>query len=114
MEKKLRSVDLSIQDVVLKDGVTVVAIHGGIVIDTGEKKMNEKLDQWEPVLQKINFRVPIEEYPNIKGFFEEIKSMTNEALTLKEIKLMEEQGFMAMMNKPTPKKRVSKTRNKKK
>lgn len=113
MSKKLRSVTITIQDVTLKDGFTVAAIHGGLVIDSGDKQLDEKTQQYEPILEKINFRVPLEEYPHIKEFYEEIKQMTVEALRLKAMKIAQEEGLMSVLNRPTPKKRVSKVRSKK-
>jgi hypothetical protein len=109
MSKKLRSVTITIQDVVLKDGVYMAGVFGTLAVDTGEVKLNEKM-QTEPVLESINFTTALANHPE---FQEQIRTLVTEALQLKAMKVMEEEGLMAMFNKPTPKKRVSKTRVKK-
>lgn len=108
-DKKLRSISITIQDVMLKDGEYVAGIFGTLAVDTGEKKLNEKM-QAEPVLESTNFTTALSNHP---AFQEQIKQLVTEALQLKAMKVMQEEGLMAMFNKPTPKKRVSKVRKKK-
>jgi len=112
MEKrKLRSVTLTLQDVTTKDGVTLAAIFGTLIIDTGKIKLNEKTFHQEPVLDSINFTTALANHPVFK---EQIISLITEALTLKEMKVAREEGLLAVLDRPVPKKRVSKTRVKKK
>jgi hypothetical protein len=111
MEKrKLRSVTITLQDVTTKDGVTLAAVFGTLAIDTGKVKLNEKTFHQEPVLESINFTTALANHPVFK---EQITSLISEALTLKDMKLAQEEGLLSFLNKPTVKKRVSKTRKKK-
>jgi len=109
-KKKLRSVTLTLQDVTTKDGVTLAAVFGTLAIDTGKVRLNEQMRQ-EPVLESINFTTALANHPDFK---EQITALITEALTLKEMKVAQESGLLAVLNKPTVKKRVSKTRIKRK
>jgi hypothetical protein len=109
-KKKLRSVTLTLQDVVTKDGVSLAAVFGTLSIDTGEIRLNEKMQQ-EPVLESINFTTALANHPVFK---EQVTSLITEALTLKEMKIARDEGLLSVLNRPVPKKRVSKTRVKKK
>jgi N-dimethylarginine dimethylaminohydrolase len=110
-KKKLRSVTLTLQDVTTKDGVTLAAVFGTLAIDTGKVRLNEKTFHQEPVLESINFTTALANHPIFK---EQINSLITEALTLKEMKIAQEEGLLSVLNKPVVKKRVSKTRIKRK
>lgn len=109
IKKKLRSITLTVQDVHTKDSVAVAAVFGTLSIDTGEIRLNEKMQQ-EPVLESINFTTALHNHPD---FQKQMSALVEEALELKTMKVAEESGLMAVLNRPTVKKRESKVRKKK-
>lgn len=99
-------------------GELFAAVSGKVVLDTGEVKVDEKLEpvldengDTTPILEDINFMFSLNKEPSFQS---NIQAIVMEALTLKNLEIAEENGqishfIKAMGVEPEKKKRGSKT-----
>lgn len=96
---QIHSLQLTIQDIVSKEGDKIATVFGKLVLDTGEKAKTEqgedRLDdegQLIPILDSINFVIPVNSSKELKAV---VQSLAVQALTLKDMEIAEKNGQLS-------------------
>jgi hypothetical protein len=121
---KIDSIKLHIQDLPDKKGKLFAAVSGKVTLNTGEVKLDEKLEvvldengDEIPILEDINMMFALNKDPS---FAANIQAIAMEALTLKNLEIAEENGqishFVQAVGAPEKKKglRITKPKVKRK
>jgi len=96
---KIHSLKLTVQDVPSKEGRNIATVFGTLTLDTEEVAKDaegkERLDAEGatiPVLDDINFVIPVNSSPELKAV---IQSLAVQALTLKDMEIAKKNGQLS-------------------